>query len=194
MHHPMAPSLQIQARLFTGVTLFMIAGILAACTKTEDPASKNKGTSLIEGIEVGNLAPDFTIKQLEGGQSSLSEYKGKVVLINFWATWCGPCKAEMPSMELLYQTYPRDDFEILAVSIDIDPNAPVKEFIQDFGFTFPVLLDNQFIVNERYQVRVVPTSVVLDRRGVITHRLLGAKDWNDPDAIAFVDKLVKADI
>ncbi len=93
-------------------------------------------------------------------------------------------------MEALYGSYPREDFEILAISIDIDPNAPVEQFIADFGFTFPVLLDDTFEVNDQYQVRVVPTSVVVNRSGVITHRLLGAKDWNAPDSKLFLEKLI----
>lgn len=95
-------------------------------------------------------------------------------------------------MEALYRHYSRKDFEILAVSIDIDPNAPVEEFIADFGFTFPVLIDDTFAVNDQYQVRVVPTSVVVDREGLVTHRLLGAKDWNDPDSKLFLEKLIAA--
>lgn len=95
-------------------------------------------------------------------------------------------------MEALYQSYPREDFEILAVSIDIDKDAPIQSFIEDFGFTFPVLLDTLFEVNDRYQIRVVPTSVVVNREGVITHRLLGAKDWNAPDSKLFLEKLISA--
>ncbi len=172
--------------------LFSLVLLGASCSKKEKAASGEAGESLKAGVEVGDLAPDFRIKKLGGGEVALTDYRGKVVLINFWATWCGPCKAEMPSMEALYTDYPRDDFEILAVSIDIDPNAPVKTFIEDFGFTFPVLLDDAFEVNGRYQVRVVPTSIVIDRKGVVTHRLLGAKDWNATDSRRFLEKLIEA--
>lgn len=161
----------------------------AACTEQKIEPAK-KANPLKTGIQVGNLAPDFNVRNLKGGKASLSDYRGKIVLINFWATWCGPCKAEMPSMEALYRSHRRDDFEILAVSIDLGDEAPVRSFIEDFGFTFPVLLDSQFDVNDLFQIRVVPTSIVVDRKGVVAERLLGAKDWNDPDAQAFVKELI----
>lgn len=96
-------------------------------------------------------------------------------------------------MEELYRTYPRSDFEILAVSIDIAEDAPVKDFINDHNLTFPVLLDSELEVNNLYQVRVVPTSILVNRKGVISHRLLGAKEWNDPKAVQFVENLIEAD-
>lgn len=170
--------------LFLPLLLFQVA-----CTETKiEP--KGKALPLKTGVEVGNLAPDFNIRTLKGDSTSLSDYRGKVVLVNFWATWCGPCKAEMPSMEALYRSHGRDDFEILAVSIDLGDEAPVRSFVEDFGFTFPILLDSQFDVNDLFQVRVVPTSIVIDRNGVVTDRLLGAKDWNDPDAQAFVKEII----
>jgi len=162
------------------------------CTENKE-STKVTGPAIL-GIEVGNIAPDFNLKKLGGGRSSLSDYRGTVVLVNFWATWCGPCKAEMPSMEALYQQFEREDFEILAVSIDIDKTPEVNAFIKNYGFTFPVLLDDQFTVNDHYQVRVVPTTVVVDRKGIITHRLLGAKDWNDRDSQLFIEKLIQSNL
>lgn len=173
-------------------SLFSLVAVLSTgCPQKENNTSESLETEQ-EGVGVGTLAPGFRLRTLKGEAAALSDYRGKIVLINFWATWCGPCKAEMPSMEALYRSYPREDFEILAVSIDIDPAAPIQQFIEDFGFTFPVLLDETFQVNDQYQVRVVPTSVVVDRKGIVTHRLLGAKDWNDPDAKRFLEKLIAA--
>jgi len=144
------------------------------------------------GVDVGYTAPEFKLKNLSGGQLSLSSLRGKVVLINFWATWCGPCKAEMPSMEDLYRNYKRDDFEILAVSVDTVTDNRVRDFVQRYGFTFPVLLDNQFTVNQVYEARVLPTSILIDRKGIIRERILGATDWSDPDTRLLIGKLIQA--
>jgi peroxiredoxin len=171
--------------------LFLVSGVQAGCS--EKKGESGKGLSSPEvGVDVGQIAPDFKIKNLKGGLTALSEYRGKVVMINFWATWCGPCLAEMPSMEAMYQRYPRKDFEILAVSIDTIGEPPVRLFVENLNLSFPVLMDNQFTVNDHFQVRVVPTSILIDRKGVVSQRVLGAKDWAGPDSRAVVDKLIQA--
>lgn len=142
------------------------------------------------GAEVGFSAPDFQLENLHGGVSMLPEYRGKVVLINFWATWCGPCKAEMPTMEALYQAYHGRGFEILALSIDSLGASAVRTYIEASGFTFPVLMDSELRVNDLYRVRVVPTSVVINRRGIVVYRLLGASDWNSPAHRRRIERLL----
>jgi peroxiredoxin len=143
------------------------------------------------GVEVGLLAPDFQVKNLRGGTATLSAYRGKVVLMNFWATWCGPCKAEMPSMEALYREYREAGLEILAISIDTSGAPPVRAYIEEFGFSFPVLLDSDYRINDLYRVRVVPTSLIIDRDGVVVRRLLGATDWNRPDERKRMERIMR---
>ena len=170
------------------LAIFFLLPLLFACSRRAGEDAKGP---LSVGVEAGLLAPDFMAKNLRGGTASLSQYRGKVVLINFWATWCGPCKLEMPSMQALYRSYSRGDFEILAVSIDTGGELPVRLFVKDFGFSFPVLMDSQFEVNDRYQVRVVPTSILVDRKGVVAQRFLGAKDWNDQESRGVIEKLIQ---
>jgi len=167
--------------------LWLACLMLAACSNSEKTEEKTAKV----GVEVGNIAPDFRVKNLRGGATTLSEYRGRVVLINFWATWCEPCRTEMPSMEALYRSQLQHDFEILAVSIDTSGAPPVRLYIEQFGFTFPVLMDDHFQVNDLYQVRVVPTSILIDRRGRVAERIPGAKDWNNPDMRAHIERLIR---
>ncbi len=161
----------------TRTALFLLLFFVAACVAPT-------------GVEVGKPAPDFRLRNLRGGETALSSFRGRVVLINFWATWCGPCRAEMPSMEALYGSYKRADFEILALSIDTIDSVKVASFIEAFGFRFPILLDNYLAVNQLYQVRVVPASFLVDRKGVLREQILGARDWTDPDLRMVIDKLI----
>jgi peroxiredoxin len=123
---------------------------------------------------VGNVAPDFTLTNLEGKQVSLSDMRGKGVFINFWATWCGPCKREMPLMEKQYQEMKDQGIEILAVNI-AESNVAVSSFIDRLGVTFPVLLDSNpdRIVTQRYGVGALPASFFVDKDGNIAGHYVG---------------------
>ena len=189
---PAGGRLGIRRRIHYALVLliFLVGVFQAGCSeKKGDPG---KAGSIGTGVEVGQVAPDFKVKNLKGGLTTLSQYRGKVVMVNLWATWCGPCLAEMPSMEVMYQRYPRGDFEILAVSIDTIGEPPVRAFVEELNLSFPILMDNQFTLNDYYQVRVVPTSILIDRKGVVFQRVLGAKDWANPDTRILLEKLIQA--
>ena len=113
-------------------------------------------------------APDFSLSSPDGEEISLSDYEGQVILVNLWATWCPPCKAEMPTINAFYETHKADGFVVLAVNSQ-EGASTVKRFIQNNNFTFPVLLDSQGQVMDRYHVRALPTSFIIDRNGVIQH-------------------------
>ncbi len=131
-----------------------------------------------EGTRVGFLAPTFSLDRLDGGRSSSAEFRGKVVLLNFWATWCGPCRAEMPSLEALSHEFPSQDFVVVGISSDYEGAQIVQPFMESFGLTFPILLDPEMAVNDRFEVRAIPASIVLDRQGVIRYKFFGAMDWS----------------
>lgn len=123
------------------------------------------------GLSKGKPAPDFTLRTLDGKKVSLSELKGKVVLVNFWATWCPPCREEMPLFEKVYKKYKDKGFEILAVSTDSSVE-PVKKFVEEFNVSFPVLLDDGK-VSSLYSIQGLPTSFLIDREGKVVKVRLG---------------------
>lgn len=144
-------------------------------------------------VEEREIAPDFTLSDLDGNEVSLSDFKGKVVFLNFWATWCPPCRNEMPSMEALYQKLKDKDFELLAVSLDRQGSSAVKPFIRDYGLTFPILLDLDGKVARTYRVRGIPSTFVVDKEGLIAERIVGARDWQTPDSIEKFLSLIEKD-
>lgn len=127
------------------------------------------------GIAIGNEAPNFKLTTLEGEEVQLADYRGKRVFINFWATWCPPCRAEMPDMQKLYEE-DNLDIEILAVNItESEPSEEnVKQFVEDFGLTFPILMDRNTEVASNYKVQAYPTSYMVDSKGIIQFIAPGA--------------------
>ena len=143
----------------------------------------------INPVEIGSRAPDFAATDLRGHKpASIADYRGRVVLLNIWATWCPPCRAEMPSMERLHKKLAGTDFRIAAVSVDGDAfyaqeQAGPKEimaFASTLGLTFDILHDPSGEIRKAYDIFGVPESYLIDRDGVIVKRVIGAADWEDP--------------
>jgi len=132
---------------------------------------------------------DFTLPLLNGGNAALSNYKSKIVILNFWATWCPPCRAEMPSMETLYRRFNTQGLEILAVDIGEKANT-VQQFIQNNKYTFPVMLDSSKRISGIYGIEAIPTSYILDREGKIIARIVGSIHWDTPEVIAAFEALL----
>lgn len=130
--------------------------------------------SVLAYTSIERKAPDFTLKSTEGDNLRLSEQRGDVVMINFWASWCGPCRQEMPLLDGLYQRYSKAGFKILGVNVEEDPEA-ARKLLKDIPVTFPVLLDDESIVSELYQVEAMPTTILLDRDGNIRYLHHGYK-------------------
>lgn len=140
---------------------------------------------------LGQPAPNFRLKDGQGNTVSLEQYRGTVVMLNFWATWCGPCRVEMPAMEALYRMFLRKDFEILAVSTDAQGTAVTRPFQRELSLTFPILHDADFHVALHYGARSLPMTFLIDRRGIIVDRVFGAADWQDPQAVDAIRDLVR---
>ena len=133
--------------------------------------------------------PDFTLPLLTGENGTLSAYKRKVVILNFWATWCQPCRAEMPSMETLYQRFKNRGLEILAVDLGED-TATIRQFVRSNRYTFPVLMDENGKVSSLYGIEVIPTTYIIDRGGKIIATIIGSLQWDNPRVIAAIDALL----
>ncbi len=134
-------------------------------------------------------APEFSVPDLTGRPLRLSGFRGQLVLLNFWATWCPPCRQEMPAMERLYQRYRDRGFTIVAVSIDTN-TAAVAPFVAQYRLTFPIGLDPTSTVAEAYRARALPTTVLIDRGGHFVALALGAREWDGPAAHALIEALL----
>ncbi len=116
--------------------------------------------------EIGRRAPDFTLADLEGNPVSLSDFQGKAVFINFWATWCPPCRAEMPEIESIYQKYRDQDVAVIGVDL-FEPEDKVREYVQRGGFSWSFVIDTTGVVTRNYGISALPTSFFLDSQGII---------------------------
>lgn len=142
-------------------------------------------------IKVGLPAPNFTFPGLDDKKVSLTDFKGKVVFLNIWATWCPPCREEMPSMEKLYQELKGNDFEILAVSIDASGATAVAPFMKKYKLSFPALLDPEGTIKNLYGTTGVPESFVIGKEGIIEKIVIGPMDWSTPEVVRFFRSLIQ---
>lgn len=150
------------------VIVFLIALMTVAIVQAMDKEGK---TDNLPGIGVGETAPDFELSNLYGEKVKLSDFRGKKIVLNFWATWCPPCKEEMPEMEKFYQ---KTNGDVVILAVNIDPQYDVKKFVTEMGSTFPVLLDEKDKVNSLYRVLTIPTTFFIDEQGIIRHKFLSA--------------------
>jgi peroxiredoxin len=150
-------------------------------------------------VEPGSKAPRFRVFDLDGAPKSLSDFRGKVLLVNVWATWCPPCQEEMPSMERLFREISDEDFEILAISVDAPPGeedefgrpgGDLKRYAETRDLTFTILHDPTGKIQEAYRTTGVPESFVLDRNGVIKKKIAGATEWDAPENVELIRRLL----
>jgi peroxiredoxin len=137
----------------------------------------------------GTMATDFTLQSLDGESVTLSDLRGKVVLINFWTTWCQPCIIEMPSMEKLYRKYKDKGFTILAIDIMEKPET-IRKFAKEKNLTFPILLDTKGEVRGKYRVTGIPNSYLVHKDGKLVGRFIGPREWDNEHAEALLEELL----
>ena len=148
-------------------------------------------TPAFSGEDPPSNAPHFSLASLDGRELALNDYQGKYLLVNFWATWCAPCKVEMPSLEFLYQKFKQRNFAMIAVSNDIFGAQVVKPYIQSQNFTFPVGLDPKLEVSNQFGVISLPTTFLIDPQGKIIGVLNGAENWAEPKTLLYFDQILK---
>lgn len=145
-----------------------------------------------EPLAVGKPAPDFVLTDLNNRKVRLSDFRGKVVFLNFWATWCKPCKDEMPSMEILHRKFAKDGLVVLAVSIDrITTVKDIQPFIKSLNLTFPVLVDSWGKTDMPYKRTGVPETFIIDQQGIIREIVIGPRDWTRLDSLTVLLELLK---
>lgn len=139
-------------------------------------------------------APDFTLPDMDGEARSLSDYRGKVVMLNFWATWCPPCRREIPSMESIYQDLQKDGFVVLAVN-EFESTDHVFAYTGQLSVfpTFPILFDSDSKISQDYDVKGLPTTLLIDKQGKVVYRAVGGRDFDHPAVRDIVRKLLAAD-
>lgn len=169
--------------LLAGIAIINIMKDRQEITEIENPGLKvtdeqiASGTAV--GLGVGEKAPDFKLQTLDGKEVSLSDYRGKKVILNFWATWCPPCKAEMPHMQSFYEEQAEEsNVEILAVNLMSQDNGKkaVADFVKQYGLTFPIPLDESGTAGERYDIVTIPTSYIVNTDGTIHQKIIGPMD------------------
>ena len=143
------------------------------------------------GSEIGMQAPDFTLRNLNGNLERLSSFKDKVIILNFWATWCAPCLEEMPVFEKIYRRYRSQGLTVIAVSLDKGHISKIEKFVDEHSLTFPVLLDLDGIAEKIYPSFTIPFTYVIDKKGIIVARVDGAKNWSSDETFDALDILIK---
>ncbi len=149
-------------------------------------------SSKYEPLVVGMTAPNFSLPDLQGKTQRLTDYRGKVVFLNFWATWCKPCKEEMPSMQVLWDNLKNQDFMMLAVSMDrVTTTKDIPSFVETLKLSFPILTDSWGQTDKRYKLMGVPETYIIDQNGVLREKVIGPRDWTRRESIETIVQMLQ---
>ena len=173
--------------------LYLLLAVLAMVViyRIQNPAESQIQIKSQVGSEIGMQAPDLILRNLGGNIEGLSGSKDKVIILNFWATWCAPCLEEMPAFEKIYRRYRSQGLTVIAVSLDKGDTSKVEKFVDEHSLTFPVLLDLDGIAERIYPSFTIPFTYVIDKRGRIAARVDGAKNWSSNETFTALDILIK---
>jgi peroxiredoxin len=179
---------RVMRRVVRGVLILVLCGVVLTSQAgaqdviqnvVQNNVLKNALKALRITVPQQSLpAPNFTLMTLDGKTLHLSDYRGKVVLLNFWASFCAPCLEEMPALEALWQEYRDQGFVVLAVAADRGSVDPVRDFVKAGNYSFPIPLDSDGDVRNQYEVRALPTTYLIGRDGRFVGRVLGEREWS----------------
>jgi len=162
------------------VILTLVLLVTSCSAGSEPPDGKSPAapdgkspTAPVEGTQVGNQAPDFQLQNVDGQTVSLSNLRGKPVLINFWATWCSPCRSEMPYIQEIYEEWSNKGLEVLAINKG-ESSSKAEEFMQSYNLSFTMLLDTKQATAQKYNIIAIPTTFFIDKDGIIREKIIGA--------------------
>ncbi len=172
----------------TAALMILALCVFTAC-KRDKPGGKGEGAA--PTVTEGAMAPDFTVKDLGGNEVRLSSLKGKVVLVNFWATWCPPCREEIPSMMKLNRSMEGKPFQMLAISIDEGGKADVEKYFKTSGNSLPAYLDSDGAVSRTYGTTGVPETYIVDKGGRIQKKIVGGMDWGSAEVLSYMNELMQ---
>ncbi len=170
-------------------TFFLVVLIVAVALFVAGYVVKGKkGENTI--ITNGDRAPEFRLPALNGQYVNLSDLRGKVVMVHFWATWCPPCVEEIPTLAQLYQNFRGKDFVMLAISVDEGGAQAVTSFLERNKLSIPVLLDPDQTTAHHYGTYKFPETYIIDRTGVVRYKVIGSRDWRDPSATQIINNIM----
>jgi peroxiredoxin len=175
------------SRCLSLILILLVALVFTAEGGEDDLFSKIG----IDPIKGDKKVPDFSLRDLNGNKVEMKQFKGKIILVNFWTTWCGPCKEEMPGLELLHQQFKEKNFVLLSISVDFERLERVQEFINKHHYAFPVLLDPQGETLDLFGVKGVPTTFLIDKTGRMIGKATGRRDWKKPEVFSLINLLTE---
>ena len=180
------------------ISAIVVLGIIAFKSRPTPTQPPKRAASRLErlfsdlgilGVSLPNSPIDIRLSDLNGKKISLSDFRGKVVFLNFWTTWCGACRVEMPAMQKLHTRLKDQNFAMVTINLQ-EPARKVREFVDRYKLTFTVLLDSQGEAGSRFGIRALPTTLILDKSGRIMGQALGAREWNSKKAVALFNLLI----
>jgi thiol-disulfide isomerase/thioredoxin len=174
---------------FAAFYLFDAEALARADSRVLDQLFGDMGVSRISQA----LPVEITLMDLNGRPVSLSEFRGKIVFLNFWTTWCFDCRIEMPVMEKLHQKFKNNDFAMVTINLQ-EPVSQVKQFFKDYGLTFSALLDSDGEVGAHFRITAIPTTFILDKQGIIIGKITGPRNWDGKKAFALFEHLTNRSV